>query len=194
MNVKYLGSSVSGKNIRDYGKAEIALAGRSNVGKSSLLNALGGSAIARTSKTPGRTRMVNYFDFGSFVVVDLPGYGFAKASGAEQAGWQEMIEGYLLGSKKLVHTLVLVDSRLPAQASDKQMVSFLFLHNMPFTIVATKIDKIPKSKRFHRIKEIASGFKVGAENVIGTSSDEKLGLDVLLARINQFVEAKDETV
>ena len=187
MKVKYLGSSVSGKDIRDYGKIEIALAGRSNVGKSSLLNALAGSNVARTSKTPGRTRMVNFFDCENFVLVDLPGYGFAKASKGEQANWQDMIEGYLSGSKKLAHVFVLVDSNLKKQAADEQMIKFLFFYNIPFTIIATKVDKIAKSKRFFAVKSLAADFKVGEQNVIGVSAEGKIGLDVVFARIDQIL-------
>lgn len=194
MKVKYLGSVAVGGKHKDYNKAEIALAGRSNVGKSSLLNALAGGNVARTSKTPGRTRMVNYFDFDKFCLVDLPGYGFAVGSKKEQAEWQGLIEGYLLGSSRLKHVFVLVDSRLDNQASDKQMIDFLFFNNISFTIVATKLDKIAKSKRPQRLAQIAGGFKVGKENIIGVSSQEKIGIDTLQARILQFVGEENETI
>lgn len=194
MKVKYLGSSVSANDIRDYKKPEIALAGRSNVGKSSLLNALAGSGVARTSKTPGRTRMVNFFDCENFVLVDLPGYGFAKASKTEQDKWQGMIEGYLSGSKKLAHVFILVDSNLKKQASDEQMIKFLFFYNIPFTIIATKVDKIAKSKRFFATKQLAADFKVGEQNVIGVSSEQKIGLDKVMARIDQILEVANGDV
>ena len=194
MKVKYLGSVAAASAIKDFGKAEIALAGRSNVGKSSLLNALAGSGVARTSKTPGRTRMVNYFDFENFVLVDLPGYGFAKASKTEQEGWQAMIEGYLSASKNLKHVFVLVDSNLKKQTSDEQMIKYLFFYNIPFTIIATKVDKIAKSKRFFAVKSLAADFKVGQENVIGVSAEQKIGLDGLNKRIEQILENKDEIV
>lgn len=194
MKVKYLGSSVKADDVRNYKKPEIALAGRSNVGKSSLLNALAGSGVAKTSKTPGRTRMVNFFDFEKFVLVDLPGYGFAKGCKEEQKNWQSMIEGYLHNSPMLKHVFVLVDSRLEKQTSDEQMIKFLFFYNVPFTIIATKIDKIAKSKRPTALRAIAAGFKVGTENVIGVSSVENVGMDLVRKRIDQFVEACDETV
>lgn len=194
MKVKYLGSAAAASAIKDFGKAEIALAGRSNVGKSSLLNALAGTNVARTSKTPGRTRMVNYFDFENFVLVDLPGYGFAKASKTEQEGWQGMIEGYLSASKNLKHVFVLVDSNLKKQTSDEQMIKYLFFYNIPFTIIATKVDKIAKSKRFFAVKSLAADFKVGQENVIGVSAEQKIGLDGLNKRIEQILENKDEIV
>ena len=189
-----MGSVAAASAIKDFGKAEIALAGRSNVGKSSLLNALAGSGVARTSKTPGRTRMVNYFDFENFVLVDLPGYGFAKASKTEQEGWQAMIEGYLSASKNLKHVFVLVDSNLKKQTSDEQMIKYLFFYNIPFTIIATKVDKIAKSKRFFAVKSLAADFKVGQENVIGVSAEQKIGLDGLNKRIEQILENKDEIV
>ena len=195
MKVKYLGSAASAAGVRDCGKVEIALAGRSNVGKSSLLNALAQSNVARTSKTPGRTRMVNYFDFEKFVLVDLPGYGFAKASKGEQEGWQDMIEGYLSKSKRLAHVFVLVDSNLKKQATDEQMIKYLFFYNIPFTIIATKVDKIAKSKRFFAVKSLAADFKVGQENIIGVSAEGKIGLDAVFARIEQILGADaNETV
>ena len=195
MKVSYLGSATDAKKVKDYGKVEIALAGRSNVGKSSLLNALAQSNIARTSKTPGRTRMINFFDFENFVLVDLPGYGFAKASKTEQQNWQGMIEGYFMASKNLKHVFVLVDANLKMQASDEQMIKYLFFYNIPFTIIATKVDKIAKSKRYHVIKSLAADFKVGEQNVFGVSAEDRIGLDELKARIAQILEASvNETI
>ena len=127
---------------------EIAFIGRSNVGKSSLINKLLGSRkkIAKTSSTPGKTRMINLFLVNDrFYFVDLPGYGFAKASKSERNRWQSMIEGYLLGSENLRVLLSLMDARHGALANDRQMLEWLLYQELPFLPVMTKADKLKKN-------------------------------------------------
>lgn len=127
---------------------EIAMVGKSNVGKSSLINALCRNyKLARVSSSPGKTRLINFFSINrDFYLVDLPGYGFAKASKTEQARWGELIEGYL-GAGRLTHIFLLLDIRHAPTAEDKQMYAYILYYNIPFTLVATKADKIAKSKR-----------------------------------------------
>ena len=191
MKVKYLTSIAKKSQSYNSNKPEIAIVGRSNVGKSSLINALANANVARTSKMPGRTKMINFYDFGNYCLVDLPGYGFAKTNKQEQINWKNIIEEYFLFSKNLKHVLLLIDSRLNSVENDKEMINFLFFHNISFSILATKIDKIAKSKRFQVYSKIANTFKLGRENVLGVSCYEKIGIEDVLKRINQFVDGEN---
>jgi GTP-binding protein len=128
---------------------EVAFAGRSNVGKSSLLNRLvGRRALARVSKTPGRTQQINFFAIGDrLLMVDLPGYGFARVPLAVKAEWRQLVEGYLLGRRPLRGVLVLVDVRRGLQEEDEQLLDFLAAHGLRACVVATKIDKLGRGAR-----------------------------------------------
>ncbi len=127
---------------------ELAIVGRSNVGKSSLINRLcGNRKLARTSQSPGKTRLINYFLINkSFYLVDLPGYGFAKTSKAERNSWGELIGEYLR-SGRVSHILLLLDIRHAPTADDRQMFEWILYYGLPFTIVATKSDKLSRSRR-----------------------------------------------
>lgn len=127
---------------------EIAVVGRSNVGKSSLINRITGNGkLAKTSATPGKTRLINYFLFNkAFYFVDLPGYGFAKASKAEQKSWGELIESYL-GTGRVKHIFLLLDIRHGPSGEDRMMFQYILYYGIPFTLIATKSDKLPKSQR-----------------------------------------------
>jgi len=126
------------------GKPEFALIGRSNVGKSTLVNLLcGEKGLARVSATPGRTRLINFFDFdGKFFVVDLPGYGYAKMAKSGRALLEKAIAGYLSSRSSLACTLVLIDSRLPAQKIDLEFLAWLVEQERSFAMVFTKADKM----------------------------------------------------
>lgn len=128
---------------------EVALAGRSNVGKSSLLNRLvGRRALARVSKTPGRTQQINFFAVDErLLLVDLPGYGFARVPLAVKAEWQRLVEGYLRGARPLRGVLVLVDVRRGLQAEDAQLLDYLAALGVPACVVATKVDKLGRGER-----------------------------------------------
>ena len=136
----FVTSVSSAKNIINDGKPQIAFVGRSNVGKSSLLNMLvGKNKLAKTSQTPGRTRLINYFMINdSFYFVDLPGYGYAKASKTEVNSWQSLLEPYLKNNQDLKCVCVLVDIRHKPSELDVLMIDFLSHYTIPFIIVATK--------------------------------------------------------
>lgn len=135
---------------------EVAFAGRSNVGKSSLLNALfQRKNLVKTSSTPGKTQLINYFDINEkFFCVDLPGYGYAKISKDKKASWQNMLETFLTTNKQLKMIYLLIDSRHDLMESDKEMISWLDYCHLNFTIVLSKIDKISKNELSNKIKMI----------------------------------------
>lgn len=170
-------------------KKQIAFVGRSNVGKSSLINMLvNNSKLCKTSSTPGRTRLVNYFLINdNFYFVDLPGYGFAQASKKEVYGWQGLIEPYLLNNPNLKCVCALVDVRHDPTEQDKQMINYLHYYQIPFIIVATKCDKLPKSRVKPSLLKLANILNVGAGNVYGVSSETKYGKDELLNKLDQFL-------
>lgn len=169
---------------------QIAFVGRSNVGKSSLINMLvGNSKLCKTGSTPGRTRLINYFLINDGVYfVDLPGYGFAKASKTEIDGWQSMIEPYLVENENLKCVCMLVDSRIEPTTQDKQMMKFLNYYRIPFVVIATKCDKFGKSQIKPQMQKIANFLGLGKENVFPTSSENKYGRLEILAKFDQFLE------
>lgn len=179
---------------------QIAVAGKSNVGKSSFINYVTGDGkLARTSKLPGRTRLINYFlanqnSDREFILADLPGYGFAKVSDAEKLKWADLLEKYLAKEKQLKHVFFLVDIRHDPTADDAVMYNYLFKNNVPYTIVATKADKIGKSQVKNRLRAIASYLKVAEGNLIAVSSTEKRGKEAVLDRIATVLETYYENL
>lgn len=170
---------------------EICVVGRSNVGKSSFINMLAGqSKLARTSSTPGRTRLVNLFNFndGDFMLVDLPGYGYAAAAKSDKEKWGELIEGYLTGSQKLKQVFVLMDARHEPSVQDKQMITYLYGYTLPFTIIATKCDKLSKSELNRNVQMIATSIKVGRDNIIPVSNETKYNRDKVIERIDEVLK------
>lgn len=134
---------------------EIAFSGRSNVGKSSLINRLiNRKSLARTSATPGKTATVNFYRLDDLRLVDLPGYGFAKVSDAEKRRWGQLISDYLSDDRDLCLVMQLIDMRHPATADDLQMISFMVEQEIPFIVVLTKADKLNKTQRTQRLAEI----------------------------------------
>ena len=175
-------------------KAEIALVGRSNVGKSSLLNALAQrKQLARTSKTPGATRLINAFELGADGsgrwLVDLPGYGYAKASKAEQARWSSMAEGYLARRAPLRGVLHLIDGEIGPTRLDLQTVKWLDGLDLPVTYVATKADKVRPSRRGARRAELASKLSADRGAVHWTSAAKGTGIAELRALVAALLQA-----
>lgn len=175
---------------------QIAVAGKSNVGKSSFINRITNDGnLARTSKLPGRTRLINYFavntDCGEFLLTDLPGYGFAKVSDEEKRKWATLMESYLAQEQRLAHVFFLVDIRHDPTRDDVTMYNYLFANNLPFTVVATKADKVSKSQVRNRVRSIAAFLKVGEGNVIALSSLTEAGKQQVLDRIQQVLESNN---
>ena len=175
-------------------KPIIAVAGKSNVGKSSLINMLANQKkLARTSVTPGRTRLINYFDFGEFILADLPGYGFAKVSKEEKKKWGDLLESFL-STQKINLLLSLVDIRHEPTADDKMMINYLYHYAVPFALVATKADKLAKTKIKPRVKEIATSLKVGFADLTATSAETGYGKDELLHIIEKAITLENEEI
>lgn len=170
--------------------AEVAFVGRSNVGKSSVVNALANQRqLAHVSKTPGRTQLINLFRLpngGS--VVDLPGYGYAAVGGNTRAAWSAMIERYLLERACLELVFVLVDGEIGPTRLDLQMLDWLRHHGVPHAIVATKLDKVKPSRLGARKKELAESCGLHTTDVLWVSAAKGNGIDVLRGRVNELVE------
>jgi len=172
------------------GLPEIAMVGKSNVGKSSLINSMAANnKLARTSSEPGKTRLVNlYLINESFFLVDLPGYGFARAPKQEKQKWAAMIEGYLQNSQNLRRVFQLVDIRHAPTEDDQLMVDYLRHYGIPFTVVATKADKLSKAQRGRSIPVICRTLAVQPWEVMTYSSRDGTGKERLLELIGNEIE------
>ena len=168
--------------------AEIAIVGKSNVDKSSLINSLcNNKKLAKTSSNPGKTRLINFFKINrEFYFVDLPGYGFARAPKTEKDKWGKLMEDYL-SSGRVDHIFMLIDIRHAPTEDDKLMLQWIIYYNLPFTLIATKADKIAKSKRAQMAN--AAAKQLGAPPAaIAFSSEDGWGRDFVLQRMDQVVK------
>ena len=175
---------------------EVAFAGKSNVGKSSMINALlNRKSLARTSAQPGKTQTINFYNVNdAMYLVDLPGYGYAKTSASEKEKWGKMIENYLHTSKKLQAVFLLIDIRHEPSANDKMMYEWMVYQGFTPIIIATKLDKIKRSQIQKNVKAIREGLKVKPGTVIiPFSSETKQGRDELWEVIDSFVLPQEET-
>ncbi len=181
-------TSAAGKNqFITADKPVIAVCGKSNVGKSSFINMLAGrKKLAKVSKEPGRTRLVNYFDFGEFLLADLPGYGFARVSKEEKAKWAKLLDDFF-AERRAAHVFALCDVRHDPTADDRQMIEYLYYHIMPFTVIATKADKLSKAAAARGVENIACAFKCGRDDILLTSSQTRQGLEDVLNRLEQIL-------
>ncbi|MDD6051548.1 MAG: ribosome biogenesis GTP-binding protein YihA/YsxC [Clostridiales bacterium] len=194
---EFITSMASYGDFAGRGLPQIAVAGKSNVGKSSLINKLcNRNKLARTSATPGKTRLINVFELNrAFHLIDLPGYGFAKVDKQEKARWGKMMQDYFETADELRHVFCLVDIRHEPTEDDKQMNAFLRQMGIPFTVIATKADKVSRGARQKQLAPICRALLVQPWEVICWSSEDGTGreqvqkiLDDILAEPEEIVE------
>lgn len=191
---KFLLSATSAAHFPAPSAPEFAFLGRSNVGKSSLINALLGSRQAKVSSTPGRTRAINFFSLTTsperqqpnFLFADLPGYGYAKISKSISAEWPKFIEPYLAERPTLALCICLVDSNIPAQASDIQLTEFLRTIQRPYMVVATKADRLSGNGRTKAKQTLSRALS--ADNLLLCSAKTGLGMKELWSEIHRVAE------
>ncbi|MCW3127025.1 MAG: small GTP-binding protein [Bacteroidetes bacterium] len=189
-NAEYVATYVDVKKCPETFMPEYAMIGRSNVGKSSLINYIcNHKGLAKTSSTPGKTQTINYFVINhSWHLVDLPGYGYAKSSQTKRAEWTKMIHNYLQNRKQLQYVFILIDSRIPPQALDLEFINWLGEHNIPFVIVFTKADK-PGGKdtliNIEHFKNALTETWDSLPDMFVTSADRKYGKELILKFIEE---------
>src|SRR6201996_667165 len=180
---------------KTYGAPEVAFLGRSNVGKSSLINSLLGSQEAKVSSTPGRTRAINFYALHestgdkmkirpTLIFADLPGYGYAKISKSISAGWPAFIEPYLAERETLGLCICLVDSNIPPQPGDRQLIDWLRAADRSFAVVATKIDRMSGNERTRNLNALKKGLEL--DEVLPVSSKTRQGVNELWSRIENL--------
>jgi GTP-binding protein len=171
-------------------RAEVAVVGRSNVGKSSLLNAIGRRKdLAHVSKTPGRTRLLNCYEVdGDATIVDCPGYGYAAVSKGSRAAWQRMIERYLLERDQLEMIIVLVDGEVGPTDLDIGLLEWLGDHALPHAVIATKHDKVKAARREKRKRELAAACGLAPSDVVWTSAAKGVGIDRLRTLVRLWLD------
>ena len=190
--VEFLTSAVRKEQYPPEGVPEIAFAGRSNVGKSSLINLLmNRKKLAKVSQNPGKTRTINFFTVnGSFRIVDLPGYGFARVSKAEAEKWGPMMEEYLSGRPDLLKVVQLVDVRHAPSAQDRQMYEYLQYYGLDGLVVATKADKVSKNELNRNLAVIRRELKLKkTDRVIPVSALHKTGTEEVLSAMDEILSA-----
>ncbi|MDD7281108.1 ribosome biogenesis GTP-binding protein YihA/YsxC [Floccifex sp.] len=190
MNSEFVTSCVNASQWPDTDLPEIVVVGRSNVGKSSFINALcNKKKLAYVGNTPGKTRLINFFNIDQkWMLVDVPGYGYAKMSKAMLIQMGEMMEEYFSQRKQLKAVISLVDSRHDVTKDDIEMISSLKENNIPIIVVATKIDKVSKTKRVKALKVISQSLQIPLKNIYGVSSTEKIGFEEVLNKIYEVLE------
>lgn len=178
------------------GPPEVAFLGRSNVGKSSLINSLLGEKLAKTSSTPGRTRSINFFSVRragksnpELLFADLPGYGYAKISREISAEWPKFVEPYLDNRETLSLSIVLVDTNIPPQDKDKQLIEWLKFNSRPFVIVGTKADRVSNNVLNNSVRTLKTAF--GVENILPYSTKTGAGRNELWRHIGQACGMKE---
>jgi GTP-binding protein len=187
--------SVSDARMLAPARAEVAFVGRSNCGKSSVINAVCRQAgLARVSKTPGRTRTINVFETTHLAwIVDLPGYGYAVGPAASRRGWKDMIEGYLMSRPSLQSVFLIVDAKVGATPLDVQMVQWLVAGGLAFRVLANKVDQIGTPKHAAQRRAIASALETPESNVTLMSARTGAGIQALQLEVAQRLAAQPPT-
>ncbi len=189
INVKFIKSASKKAEFVADELPQIAIVGRSNVGKSSLINMLtDNSKMAKTSSTPGRTRLVNYFNVNNqFYLVDLPGYGFHKASKNLASAWDSVMNDYFIDNQNLKLVLVLLDCRHAPTDLDKQMLDYLATNELPAVLILTKTDKISRSELNNQIALIAKELRFNKAVIVPTSAEKKQGKERVAEILKDYV-------
>jgi GTP-binding protein len=187
---RFITSAAKLEQCPHFGRPEYAVVGHSNVGKSSLINTLAmQKALAKTSRTPGRTQLINYFDFGPFLLADLPGYGYAQVSKSQLAHWRSELTRYLRQRDSLMGVLHLMDARHPLTENDREMRAFLLEHGMPLLVVLTKVDDVKQGDMMRAVRLVET--ETGQEPVLFSSKTGR-GKKELLALLTKGAPEDDE--
>lgn len=172
-SIKFIKSAVLDKDYPVHKQAEVAIAGRSNAGKSSFINALSRGKVAKVSSTPGKTRLLNFFEMNeSYVLVDMPGYGFASRSGSEILEWTQMIEMYLMTRENLCGLLLVMDIRRDWTRDEEMLKRFSDMRGFPIAVVLTKADKLSRNEIVKSVNNIKKKSKLDAVFPVSTLSKE----------------------
>lgn len=188
LNANFITSAEKLSQCPDLGLCEFPLLGRSNVGKSSFINALANNKkMAKTSNTPGKTRLINFFNFSDqFVIADLPGYGYAKVSREAQQKWQKYLEEYLLNRKQIKSLIQFIDGRHEIQKNDFQMREWLETYNLPVFTIVTKIDYIPRGKIQKVLSNVKNQFR---GDILPFSAVDKIYCEKTLEYLTNLCQA-----
>jgi GTP-binding protein len=188
-DMKYIKTVVDSAALED-SVTEVAFVGRSNVGKSSVINAVCcHTQLAHTSQKPGKTRTINVFSASNGRwLVDLPGYGYATGSATERSAWPAMIEGYLTGRPNLRMVYIIVDAEVGPTKLDRNMTDWLAANTIPFTIVANKIDKFKNDPQQKRRGEVANELGMRSEDILWVSAERNWGIGELVRAITEQLE------
>jgi GTP-binding protein len=191
-DVTFTASAGSAAQFPRDGLPEVAFLGRSNVGKSSLLNALAGTRqLAHVSSTPGRTRTVNFFRVGNeLYLADLPGYGYADAPRTVREGFERLVTSYLVGRAQLALCVFLVDARHDPMEGDRMLHAFLQEQGLPYLVAATKADKLGRGALAQRVRMLEQDVAAEAEGLLAVSAETKLGIPELWRAIRESAERK----
>lgn len=184
--IKFIKGETTGLNYPD-SKAEIVFVGRSNAGKSSLINCLYGK-VAYVGKTPGKTKMLNFFDVdGKYTVCDVPGYGFANRSQDELIEFGEMMENYFTTRKCLKLCVQIVDIRHKPSVDDIEMTEFLKEQNIPFIVIANKSDKVSGNDRVKSLKQISETLDIDVDKILPASCLKRTNIDLVREKLSLFI-------
>ncbi|MGM0453547.1 MAG: ribosome biogenesis GTP-binding protein YihA/YsxC [Thermodesulfobacteriota bacterium] len=192
-SAKFVTSAVKPAQYPEAAPAEIAFAGRSNVGKSSLINTLvGRKNLVKTSGTPGKTRLINFFLVnGRYHFVDLPGYGYARVPAKERMQWGQMVEAYLQGRPTLKGVVLITDIRRGPEEEEFELAEFLHHIRMPFFNIFTKADKLSQNKQNAQVQRLGKKFAFDAADIICFSAKTGQGLDRIWQQIDALIEPVD---